>query len=392
MAGSEWFRTLVTVRRMHRRALGAGLLVLALLFGTVPALAQFRVNAKRQLCFYVQERDFFRYGFSPGHASVQFLPINNAQRNRQDLVYGHHPAGLRKVFGGQGRIKQEPHRPWDWKICFEVTVTQYNDAADKVTTKLSTPADYNILTSNCVHWVQSVATTAGLTLPNAAGFLGIQDPQEFARKLAAVGSGGTLGGGTVHQNGTPPTSMGSSADPPENDPSFCSIEGIEEGAFESLESQAAYHGHEPQRVAHPPLELAAGGTLQVTLTNTRLPDAWVVFDWGDGTSRERGSATGTHTFAANGLYLVRALVINDGAFHQLDIPVEVGSGPSTHSVAHTVDDPPDPLGPTPAAPLVPPEPESSDPPAPVPALSVFGLLALTGLLLIGGLRSTRSAR
>ena len=90
-----------------------------------------------QLCFYVDKG-------IPGHCFVQFLPKQGPQAGATNLVYGKYPATA-NIFGGPGVIKNDSKRAWDQRICYSVTVAQYNGAAAKVGGKIATPPAYNLV-------------------------------------------------------------------------------------------------------------------------------------------------------------------------------------------------------------------------------------------------------
>jgi len=60
-----------------------------------------------------------------GHGFVQLPPDRGPQAEQlgglSNLVYGHCPDGVL----GKGQVKWDNTHPWDWKICFTVTVAQY---------------------------------------------------------------------------------------------------------------------------------------------------------------------------------------------------------------------------------------------------------------------------
>ena len=115
------------------------------------------------VCFYVDKG-------VPGHCFIQLLPpagADNPQAGQTDLCYGKYPAG-NDYFGGAGVIKQDNKREWDQKICYDVTIPQYNQVATKVNAKRANPTNYSLAKNppgHCVNWMNDAAAAGGVTLP-----------------------------------------------------------------------------------------------------------------------------------------------------------------------------------------------------------------------------------
>ena len=104
---------------------------LAIFLGGAAAAA----DPVRQLCFYVEKG-------LVGHVFMCFEPTGGPQAGRKDLCRGKYSDG--NWFGDGGEIKDDSKSKWTQRICFPVTVAQYNDAVTKVNDKQDDPR-----TTNC---------------------------------------------------------------------------------------------------------------------------------------------------------------------------------------------------------------------------------------------------
>ena len=260
-------------------------------------------SPENRICFYANTG-------IPGHGFVQFLPIFGSQAGQKGLVRGKYP-GSWNLFTGNGVIKNDRKRPWDQRICYGVTIQQYNSAAAKVNLKQSGPTNYRLIKDppgNCVNWMTDVADAAGLTLPDKLGIFGIGTPGEFSRSLQALGQGGTFQGGTVDIN--PNTGIG-----PDGDPVATEIPNNWDAEELALRSHANPVGLASDlNLSLNSFDLGdqtGGPSWTVQLNNLVLDEMLVSVDWGDGSPLEGQTNQFAHTYAP-GSYTVSMAVINSG--------------------------------------------------------------------------------
>ncbi|MFP6641146.1 MAG: hypothetical protein VCC04_12945, partial [Myxococcota bacterium] len=283
--------------------------------------------AGQQLCFYVDKG-------LPGHVFVQFLPTTGPQAGRTDLVRGKYPDG--NPFKAGSEIKDDSKRAWSQRICFPVTVAQYNGAAAKVNGKQANPPPFNLLFNppgNCVNWSTDTATAAGLPLPNKTGFLGIETPGALGRSLKAIGDGNGWGIGEVEYNDDP--TKGASGEPvASNPPKDVDAE------------EAAYASHFDPGALGEFLEFpvfteslgsvttSVSGGFSIQVTNTAPEDALITVDWGDG-SQVEGQVTLFNHLYEPGVYAPTLAVVDVGTVRRWSWIVTVnptGSGSATQIV------------------------------------------------------------
>ena len=306
-----------------------------------------------RICFYAASP----HGPIPtGHGFVQLLPpagSGNPQAGRTDLVYGHHPKteplgnpghpappSLKQwPFSSQGSIWDDSNHAWDWKICYDVTVEQYNRAVRFIRAQIDNPPDFHLFSTNCTYWITRVAATAGITLPSVKTtrfpfryFLpNLADPEALENALKAIGAGRTFKGGVVHDNPNHVTAK-NSKDPPATMPDTCSAYGLAESAFANPGGLAtALHGLAAETTqAHLSVGRARTFTLSLAQHTTALDltNALIEVDWGDG-SLSMSSTTLGHAYAHAGARTIRAIVVEPGEIARLTIPVTVlASGPA----------------------------------------------------------------
>ena len=268
----------------------------------------------RTICFYVDK------GVT-GHVFVQFHPINNAQACSKNLVRGKYAGKKKKVFKGPGRIKNDSRRPWDQRICYTVTVAQYNAAAAKVNTKQAAPPKFNLLSANCVDWANDVAMAAGLTLPDTNWFIGIDTPGQFGRSLKAIGNGGVFKGGRVEFN--PNLNIAPDGGPvasvvpndwdteevallSQQDPNL--LAGLMEVSFNSVDLGE--------------FSTTPGAGFAVLVSNATPGDAIITVDWGDGSDVDVQGHEFAHTYDP-GLYNGSVAVVDCGAVNAYQWTVAV---------------------------------------------------------------------
>ncbi len=301
----------------HRRV--SGLLASLLLLGaTAPSLAD-------TICFYVDKSGL------TGHCFVQLLPMGGPQAGRTDLVYGKYPATW-DIFGGPGVIKWDKGRRWDQRICYTVTVAQYNAAASKVSGKITAPPPYNLVSNppgNCVDWMTAAGTAAALTLPGKTWF-GIGDPATFGNSLKAIGNGGTFAGGTVAYN--PDTNIGPDGNPvASNPPRDFGAQDMANVAHTdpAMVASATMLALDVQNLGVFPITPQSG--LSVNVSNAGPGNALISMNWGDASDVEVQATSFFHVYAVLGTYPASLAVVNSEAVHLYRMLVEVTEADSSGS-------------------------------------------------------------
>jgi hypothetical protein len=240
--------------------------------------------------------------------------------------------------------------PWEYRITYEVTKDQY-DAGLKYANNPATWMVYNLLSANCVNWLQGVAQAAGLQLPDftdnstpldtqlagAGPAIGAADGHGMTLALQDIGDGGTFAGGTVMR------STGGSADG-SPDPPFPPDAGspgpLARAALANPAGTARTFKFQYETInlgtAH------TDGDLQVRDTPSRDPAATLTsIDWGDGSASiysiqehplQQGAVTVLHHYASAGTFTDRIVIVEDGKLVSLTGTVIVGAaGPGLQS-------------------------------------------------------------
>jgi len=353
---------------------------------TLLALPSLGVAETEQICFYVDKG-------LPGHVFVQMLPSvakGNPQGGRLDLVYGKYPSGPNMFVGGAGptTIRWDARRAWDQRICYPVTVAQYNAAVAKIRGKIlivgevQTPSPYHLLRRNCVHWMTDVATAAGLVLPNKVNFLGIRTPGAFGRALKELGPGGMFGGGTVGLNLN--LNLGADGNPIAlNPPRDFDAEELAMESHNDPTALATATGLPLNEVDLGSFTTTVAAGLTVALANTDPEDALISVDWGDGSNLEAQSLGFGHNYATLGTYNGSVAVVNSGDINVYRMQVSVNTGgPINNVVNATVPTPTPAVGSNPGF-ENPPNPEYNA--SKLPALPVWAGIAMAALLFVAGI-------
>ena len=393
-AGAHVQRTTRTARQRSRAAQYSVVLLVSLstILGIPVAESAHGQALDRQLCFYARQR---LKGPGAGHAFVSFHPINNSQVGRADLVIGKWPGRWNfTVFGG-GQRKHDVTEDWGYKICYRVSAVNYNKAA-----ALANQNDnWSMQGDNCVDWAKDIALEAGITLPNTMhslwGFLGLDDPEAFYQSLHRIftGADSTPPGALVLPNLARTVEGGY--------PKVCSASGVVDAAFDDSKSLAGYLRLQHNLPAVPTsVNVRAGQTVTLTISNTSVTNALVAVDWGSGDvvyqpplftnpQREVNNTTPSHGFGATGTHVVKVIVIDAGAVNEFRVLVNVTdaapAGPQSATV--NVPNPPGNLMwvPMPTPPFI---EDDSEPNVPATSEWLLGG-AFVGLLVAGSLAARR---
>lgn len=288
-------------------------LLVTLVLGTASV-----ASAQHRICFYVDDSGLV------GHTFVQLLPTTGSQAGREDLVYGKYSGSL-NIFGGTADMKWDKSRRWDWRICYDVTCSQYNAVVAKIRAKLTVEPDYNLLSDNCTDWITDAATAAGLVLPDKFWIFGIATPGSLDSALESLGDGGTFMGGTVEMNTN--TSLGADGQPVAFNAPY---------DYDAEEVALASHSN-PVGLAgtmNLPLftnnegsfttTLAAGFTLN--LSNVNPGSQLLTVDWGDGSVLDGQVSSFFHQYPAPGIYGASLGVVDSGAVRHHHWTVDVSAG------------------------------------------------------------------
>ncbi len=265
---------------------------------------------------------------TPGHAFVQFIPMNNAQAGNPNLVYGFYPAG-RNVFGGPGVIRNDSKRNWDFCITYNVTPAQYNAAAAIVNAAIAAPPNYHLLNFNCVDFICGVAAAAGIVLPAAANRIGVKDPNVLWTSLSNIGAGGTFGGGSVGENisNVAPNGGPLEANSP-HDTSYESAENLGHtdpdslGDSQGLTKDFAFLGN---------FNLNINDTLTVFLTGGDTANALISMNWGDGSTYDAQAYTFKHKYQTMGQYNLDFLMFDGGVVQNVTMSYNVQANPASQN-------------------------------------------------------------
>jgi hypothetical protein len=324
------------------------------------------IESLPRICFYADQP----HTYPTGHAFVQMLPDRGSQAGLRTLVYGFHPKSDIHFVGSPGEIRSNATHHWDWKICYVVSVAQYNAAAAAIRAKMATPGTFALFSTNCTKWAASIARVAGVPLPSTRGarlavpnnpalkFIAstIDDPVVFGASLQAIGAGGTyMGTGTVFHNTTGVTPSGA-ADPPPDHLDTQSYAGLT--ALGLRDPFALAHGLRltAHIVTGRPLTLGTNKTLRFEFAGATARTAILAVDWGDG-SATTATSSPRHVYRHSGSFKVRAIVIEPGTDVRAQLTVIVSAGAPKGIV--TVRVPRDRLGrPFPPGPSAPPAPEA----------------------------------
>jgi len=318
----------------HSRALLVSLMAVALLTLAVTGASPVAAAGIRQLCVYV---DSPSTPFSAGHVFVQLIS-NNVPGSRNQ-VYGLYPSTA-NIFGGAGVIQNDAARHWDWKICYDITLAQYNALVAFVAAAIAAPPAFNLFNSNCVVWASAVAATVGITLPTFNNRLGIPDPYAFQSTLSAAGNGAVIGGGTVHNNpgNVAPTASG---DPP---PECCSYDADAQYGISQPNQLASSLQISYTPTTEPSVTVGMGDTVEVQVLGGTPSSSVIFVDWGDGTNSSQ-TADATHAYSAAGPYSAALVVINSVDLERESIPITVVSA-STGPQLVQIENPSDSGAPT----------------------------------------------
>lgn len=268
-------------------------------------------NSDQKLIFYV-EKD----GFPSGHGFMQFQTDSGPQAGQPDLVYGHGSVsgpfntGFTRGPGAPQHGLLEADHPWDWRIVFHVNPCQYNAAADFVNGEIDRASTYSLTGLNCVDWIKYAASFAGLKLPASTDFLGVSDPSTLGDSFANIGNGGTFDGGVVQQNtaGTTPQDTPDPPTPPET--LLASPIELLGYALQNTSALAASQNTTLQQSTLPPVELAAGGSLNLIFQNVPAGATLTVMDFGDGSQNATRTLQYSHVYTSAGTFHARAVIVS----------------------------------------------------------------------------------
>ena len=263
--------------------------------------------------------------FSPGHAMVQMMPMNNGQPSQ---TYGFYPNSW-NIFGGAGILKNDATRKMDLAITFPVTPAQYNAAAAVINADRVAPPAYNLTSFNCVDWINTVATAAGVGLPPFANRLGISDPNALWISLNGIGNGGAFGGGTVATLAFAGAGMA---------PLDHTYVGMEAEGHNNPISLAGNIGLGADLNMLGSFAVDASDQLSINISNIAPANSLISVNWGDGSEFDAQATGFTHAYALPGAYNADVLVVDHGTVHSYPMTINVADGVSTESVNIFVND------------------------------------------------------
>ncbi|MCA8944431.1 MAG: hypothetical protein KDB80_17850 [Planctomycetes bacterium] len=304
------------------------------------ATFSFGAAAQHQICFYADNSG------AVGHGFVQLLPTAGPQAGQMDLVFGKYPASY-DLFGGPGVIKWDKGRRWDKRICFDVTTSQYNGAAQKISSKQGSPPPYHLVSNppgNCVDWMTAVATAAGLgpgALPNKFWF-GIADPETFHDSLCAFPNGGVTPSGGVVTTINPNPTFGADGVTPIAASTPRSFGG-RVLAITATTSPSSAGSATGLPVSTTPLggfttDTTAGVAVQAT--NTAAAQALISVNWGDGSDVEANATTFAHLYTTEATFQGAVAVIDSGNVRHYPFQVDVvNGGPISNNIVAFVPTP-----------------------------------------------------
>ena len=322
-----------------------------------------------RICFYVDKAGL------TGHCFVQLLPTAKPgsvgpQDGRLDLVYGKYTEGPNMFFPpgpgqGVGTIRSDARRRWDQRICFPVTVAQYNAAAAKIRGKIGvagqgvSPSPYNLATNNCVDWMSAVAAAAGQALPAKSGLksAGVSSPGQFGKALKGAGP---FGAGTVETN--PDPNLGADGNAIAlNTPRDFDAEVVAMVSHNDPTALAMATGLSLHQVDLGSFTTTVAGGLTVVLANTDPQYAIISVDWGDASDPEGQSLSYGHVYGGLGTYAGSAAVVNSGEIDVYRFLISVnGGGPIDNLVNITVPTPTPAVGSNPGFEDPPPPEDQND--------------------------------
>lgn len=293
----------------------SALVMTGLLVTNIPFISAQQQQQTLTICFYV---DSPSTPFSPGHGFIQLIDSTNPSSSSQ--VYGKYPGGW-DIFGGNGEIKDDSNRDWDWKICYTVTRAQYNAVVNFITNEIKNPSSYDLLGTNCVSWLQTVAGLVGITLPSTVNRLGIDDPYAFETVLERIENNGSFSGGKVISNTNRVTPVNSPVPAVSQVPQQCSYDGIKQYALADSSAVAEALHLEHLYVKNEPINSSPTVTFR---TKANPSDSMIVWDFGDGKFEYQLNSV-QHTFE-NGSYSPSVLIIDADSVVRSFFSINISSG------------------------------------------------------------------
>jgi hypothetical protein len=247
-----------------------------------------------------------------GHA---FLSIYSPVTGKT-IYYGYYPSILNDLFLSPGEIDDDRYTQWDVNIAYPMTPAQYQAAAAKITQYLVSQPYYSLVGFNCMAFVASIASAAGIELPDyqLAGY-GIASPAVFGLSLFDVGDG----------NITPDGGLVTVSDPPDPlTPIDYEYIGIVNEGETNAASLASFIGlpYDFVNLGAVNANNSNGITLSIIGASTNL--AVIALNWGDKSSFQEQSLSFSH-FYSNGTYTADLLIVDAGAVHLYTMTVTVSS-------------------------------------------------------------------
>lgn len=274
--------------------------------------------------------------FASGHAFLQLIPSkNNKQFGNPNLCYGFYPATW-DIFGGPGTIKNDSRHAWNWRINYPVNAAQYNAVVGGIIADRAAPPAYNLLTFNCVDWIQKMAALSAIALPPTLNRLGINDPFAFQASLVALGAGGVFGAGTVSNNAALVAPNGGKMAYRPYDVSYAWLEAKAHNIRYSLSTLASYMNLQASEQNLGVITVNTSDTFDVDMVNADPSNALISMDWGDGSEYDAQTLSFSHTYASAGTYKATLVVVDTGTVYRWDMTVQVSSGATTGSVTINV--------------------------------------------------------
>jgi len=319
------------------------------------AEASATVSPGLKLIFYVEDRDL---PSRTGHGFIQFRANVGPVAGNPNLVYGFTvPGSIPKfLLFGPGLVSgphpvtlqpiadsdfDEPLHGWTWRLIYEVDTATWNRVGAFVDERSANPPFYNLFTNNCVDFIQDVANSAGVTLPDSSGLFGISDPQKIVDHLQGIGDGGTFRVGdreAMIDFNTDNVAANETPDPPSVD--HCSFSNIVEAAQQGQATLAAALGFDFHQETLSSLNVNVGSQCKVIINNVDLNSAITIIDFGEGPAVLQ-ILEAFHTYESLGLREARVIEVHNGVVNEYLFNINVGAGNDICEVSINVPDPPE---------------------------------------------------
>lgn len=335
----------------------AGLVTITARLGQLKKTATFYqvpIGGTPHVCVYVDDPNHIP---PTGHTFLQLLPDRGPQAGSKNLVYGFATDPWWQFLDGPGVISSNATHHWSFKICYPVSVGQYDSMEARIAAQMRSPPRYRLLSFNCTDWVIGIVQVGGIKLPPAKG-LGsrapfVSDPVALELNLRLIGAGHEFAGGIVHKN-SGNTAPNGGADPPPFPRDVDSYTSVVDTALSFPATLAAGTHLRDHERTHAALTIGRGRDLSILLPHVDPKVSVVAIDWGDGSATFQHPRA-AHRYARGGRFVVRTVVVRDATLFRSKFATHVtshgGNAHITFTVPHDGARPNFPHQPTAIAPL-----------------------------------------